>query len=391
MEKKNEVAEYYSGRGEYSKSNLLIGSKYKSSLLENKLIAVSLSKINEAIEDKEGTLIVKIPATELKQLLGVSGNSFYERLDETAEAMTGRTIGMSDPETQSFDYIAVVDRAHYEGGILTVEYNRHLNKYLKNIESNFTILSIDTMMQFDSVYAFRLYEVLKSRCYTRKGAPKTNKYSINISLSELKLDLGIINANEDRVKRVLRGSTTPDYDEAARVAVEKMYSKWYEFKRQVLDVAVQEINSNEKAMMQIDYNTDKCGRGGRVVSVTFLITLLGSEDQREKKEETSGMSEDDEMEFLFELKTVFSEFPELKLANLKEIAKTANWDMKACKKAAIVASEAGDIENPTGFIISAIKNNWEKNNKNSNRKNSFNDFTQNEYDYEDLEKKLVAN
>ncbi len=257
---------------------LLIGIQFGSTLLENKLIAATLYKIKEATKDKEGSFIVKMPATELKQQLGVSGNSIYERIGETAEAMTGRTIGMFAPDTQRVDYIEAVDKANYECGVLTVEYNRHLNEYLENIESSFTIKSIDTMMQVNSVYTFRLYEILKSYCYIRMEEPKTDKYSMSINLSELQFDLGIINANEDRVKRVLRGSSTPDYDEAARVAKEKMYTKWYEFKRQVLDVAVQEINTNKEAMMQIEYEANKHGRGGRVVNVTFLITMLNGDD-----------------------------------------------------------------------------------------------------------------
>ena len=59
MEYKSEgaVSEvYFQNNTDYVKSNFLIGAKYKSSLLENKVMAISLNKIKDAEEDKEGGL-----------------------------------------------------------------------------------------------------------------------------------------------------------------------------------------------------------------------------------------------------------------------------------------------------------------------------------------------
>ena len=79
--KEGDYAVDFYQNSDYVKSNFLIGAKYKSSLLENKVMAISLNKIKDAEEDKEGTLIVRLKASELKKLLDSKSGSFYSQLD----------------------------------------------------------------------------------------------------------------------------------------------------------------------------------------------------------------------------------------------------------------------------------------------------------------------
>ena len=80
----------------FSKSNTLIDSKYKASLMEQKLLNIVLSKLQKRQYNDEGEtggLVCSIKAAELRELLRVSGGSFYTQLNKAAAAMTSRTIG----------------------------------------------------------------------------------------------------------------------------------------------------------------------------------------------------------------------------------------------------------------------------------------------------------
>ena len=186
---------------QYQKSNFIISGKYKSSLLENKLMAISLSKLQYA-EETSDSLVSRIKASELRELLKGNSGSFYQKLDEAARKMTGKTIGISNPEEKRFCYLAVVIMSKYENGEFIIEYNKHLKKYLCNIKQNFTILNLSLMLSIDNGYGFRLYELLKSKAYYPKGyenRTKSETFLVKYSVAELKLLLGIVNAELDTV------------------------------------------------------------------------------------------------------------------------------------------------------------------------------------------------
>lgn len=373
---------------EYFKSNFLIGAKYKSTLLENKIMAISLSHIQNAEEDMNtGALISKIPASELRELMGVKGGSFYNQLDKAAKSMTGKTIGMSNPEKKVFDYIAVIIRAHYEGGIFTLEYNPHMKSYIQDIKQNFTILNLPTMLEFDSVYSFRLYELLKSKAYYPKGIDRReNVFKISFSVSELKLNLGVVNAELDKVKKALHNSKTPDYDKAIEISPEKVFETWYEFKRRALDIAVKEIN--KKTDMEVTYNSLKSGRGGKVYQIDFIVELNKEE---KKADELSQEDKDNIIDEIFE----FIEEP-VKLKDIRAIVEAAEYDKDKVKKAYdIMKNSNSDINNMVGFMIKAIKDNFSlpvsiKKDKNPSTA-QFNQFMHQDYDIEALEKELLNN
>ena len=381
-------ARYYKN-SDYVKSNLLIGAKYKSSLLENKVMAISLNKIKDAEEDKEGTLIVRLKASELKKLLDSKSGSFYSQLDKIGSSMTGRVIGMSDPENERFHYMSVINNAHYENGVLTLEYNKNLNGYLKNIKQNFTKLNLETMLDFKSVYSFRLYELLKSRAYYPRGEKrKDNAFVVTYDLPELKLDLGVINAELANVQKILNNSKKPDYEAALEASPEKVFTTWFEFRRNCIDVAVKEINEKrDRTEMEVDYKPRKSGQGGKVYGVDFYIKLY--KRAAESAESTvKELSEDEKLNFYDEIRDVID--CGIKSKDAKAIAEAAEFNMDTIKSKYELAKEQ-DVDNIVGFMISAIKNDYTRVSVsgNKNKKNSFTDFKQRTYDFEELEREAV--
>ena len=371
---------------EYKKSNFLIGAKYKSSLLENKILAVSLTKVSK---DDSGQLISTVTASELKKYMKTTTGSFYDQLYSCADNLTNRQIVMEDRENHKFMILNIVQTALYDNGKFTIKYNSDLEKYLYGLQQNFTKLSLPVMMSFKSVYSFRLYELLKSKAYyPRDKKQAENLFRITFSLSELKLDLGAVNSSYDRVQRVLKGSS-PDYDKAVEAAKEKTFARWGDFKDRVIDVAVNEINSMPEACMNVSYELGKAGRGGKVYEVSFIVKL------------TSGITELVESEVVIapvvtadmgvvELIDDLLENEDMRVKDIKAIAVAAENDFELVKNAyEIYQKQKVKAANFTGWMIAAIKNGYKDSKKYT--RNSFHDFEQNEYDFNQLELQLVSN
>ena len=379
---------------DYVKSNFLISAKYKSTLFENQIMAISLSKILDAEEDElTGIIESHIRASEIKALLNKkSSGSFYDQLKRAANNMTGKSIGVEDKDREAFDYIAIIIRATYENGIFTIKYNPDFKQHLKNIRKNFTPFNLRVMIKFTNVYAFRLYELLKSKAYMPKvGLVKDKTFKEEYTLSELKLIMGVVNPENEKVKRFLNNCKTPDFDRAVEIAPEQMYSTWMDFKKYVLEPAVNEIN--EMSDIKVTYKNITGGKGGKTYLLHFYVTYLG-EDIREKRI----LTEEEKDNVLDEIMELIEE--PLKLKDIKAIASASEYDIDRIKAAyKIVKSQAGEIRNLTGYLISAIENEYqsvtveakESGKKGYVKKNQFNQMTLVDYDFEEIEKYIVNN
>ena len=82
----------YESHGDlFPKSNSLINSKYKASLMEQKLFNIVLSRLQHRQFEDEGEiggLVCTLKASELKNMLGVTGGSFYTQLNTASASMT---------------------------------------------------------------------------------------------------------------------------------------------------------------------------------------------------------------------------------------------------------------------------------------------------------------
>lgn len=383
MKTKSEVVAYNPDL-DYIKSNILVSAKYRSSLLENRLLAVSLAQIPKSIEDSSGDIVVRIPGSELKKLFNLKDyGNLYSRLDETASKMTGRSIGYSNPDLQEFEYMSVVTYAKFKDNIFECHFNNEMRKFLKNIESNFTSFNLKIMLNWKSIYTFRLYEVLKSRCYVPKGKPKTNNFEITYNLNELKLELGVVNAELAEVRSILNSSRkAPDYDKAVEKSPERVLDNWQDFKKRCLDVAVNEINSKENVNMHVEYDTQKQGRGGRIYGIIFKIHLnsVAEEDSNDIIE----LSENEKADFYDLVMETIEE--RLKLRDIISISESANYNLEIIKEKYEI-SKHQNIDNLVGWLIKAIKDDYSQPIK-SNKIIDV-DFEQREYNFDELKKEIL--
>lgn len=263
------------------------------------------------------------------------------------------------------------------------------------------MLELETLLRYRSIYSLRLHEILLSRCYKQKkaGAAKYaakesdgRHYRIEFSLSELKLSLGVVNAESAAVKKILSGSSAPDYDRAVEKASEKSFNTWYEMRRKVIDVAVKEINETDNGM-SVTYEPLQAGRGGKVYGVSFFVELTEAKEKklREKEIKKESLTEDEIFDIQCTVRLRVAELTGkvLSLKEIKAVCDAAEYDPDKIGKACKAAASAGEISNMTGFLITAIQEGYEPQKRAAQKKNKFQNFTQRVYDYDKLEKELL--
>lgn len=372
MENRIVAATYDADLGTYRKSNYLIKAKYKMSLTSEKLFAISLSRLRENFENG-GKMSVTITKSELRRLLAKQdkdGNSFiddgniYRQLLEAANSLHLLAIYIQNDSKKHFHIENIYHTINYNDSDLYFEFNPNIRSYVLELKDNFTVLNLPTMLRFTRNYSYRLYEILKSKCYYPKYVPieqRTDKFQFHLDLLELKFTIGVLDAKDEKVIKLFH-SENPTID-VYRKAYEILkkddegktrdrkvkYDTWKDFKTRVLDPSVEEIN--EKTDIRVKYIQGK-GARGRVVDIAFYVDLLKELPVLEVKKRTAEEIED----FLDDMRMIMPLV--IKTKDLKAIAEAADYNLEKIRKAVALYQKAGNIDNVVGFLIAAIRENY---------------------------------
>ena len=353
----------------YPKSNAIIQAKYKSTLFESKILELGLYKLQkDDFKSVKGGYVCEISASEIKNMIGdkISPKHVYDRLEKAASKVGGKMIGYKDDKKREFDYIALITHIAYKDGVLKMTFNSELREYILDIKSKFTMLSIQEIMSFDEVYTKKLYEFIKSKSYSH-GKEEADIYVTDVSLAELKFLLGLIDSEEPAVKEVLNQSKAPDYEKAVQVAKNKKYDSWSNLRRKCLDPAVAEINA--KTNMYVEYDTVK-GRHGKVERLMFRSqyededgSILMNKDEMEinpedKTDESFKNTDIYKMSIVLEVSKMIEGVGTLDVIS---IAEAANYNLKIVEdKYTLLQEQTTEVENVTGWMIQAIREDYKK-------------------------------
>lgn len=343
------------------KSNFLISSVYRASLLENKVLALALTKVKLS----EGRPVATLKTKEIKQVLHVTGNAMGTYLKDVATSLAGRTIFIESPDG-SFKCMSLVGVVNYQSGSGTMEikFEPEIKDYIYDLKANFTMLNIPMMLSFRSGWSYRLYELLVSRAYHSKYDKETgNVFHIKYSVSELKLHLGTVQIKDDKgkinrdIQREMEKKEV-DYDYIVNELVHeklKSFDKWSDFKRRVLDVAVNEIN--EKSDIHVEYELMRSGRGGKIYGIDFEVTRKDNVVEPTQKLEvlTPSDAEIDDMTDM--VMDIIDE--KIKISQAKALLKAADYDISRIEYAYELAKKQDEIHNLIGWLTAAIRDGYE--------------------------------
>ncbi len=360
------------------RSNALIEAKYKSSLMEKKLVALAISKLT--IRDSK--LVAEMTASEIREALHYSGNSLYEHLRSMSEATMQHYLYIEDDRNNdSFDIIAVLDRARYKNGTLIFTFNDEIKKHTLDVEQRYSLTSLPALLSFDSNNTYRLYEILMINYYK---VPQHGTYEIDYSLAQLKFELGLVDVNQPEVQRALKAGKTYEYI-LENVVKKYPYKDYSNFRVRVLEKAKKDLEKSELSEICFDYKPIRAGRGGRCVGVKFFIKRHGTIQVEREKLRQKELVTDENVNRVMEM----SEGRITTREAVRLLAKAGN-DYDRVYRIYIEAMKRSGITNLVGWMITALDEQWtfsplpkEKS------KNSYQDFEQRSYDFDELEMQLL--
>lgn len=388
----NEIASI-SDNPNISKSNYLISAKYQSTLLENQILALSLRKVKK--EGNQWTSV--LTAEEIKRVLGKDYQSFYSQLKDTAVRLLHNVIMIEDPEKKKFRGSNIITDCESEDGNFKITYNPSMHHIISDLKTNFTVLNLNVMVKFDSVLSFRLYELLKSKCYRPKGVENTsNIYTTEFGLSELKITLGAININHQYISSMLNGKESPDYDKILDEAYElskrdptfkkPKFEKWYDFKRQCLEPSVEELNAISD--LHVSYEPLRGGKGGKVKRIRFTMELNPIQIEEKEIKPEKIMTSSEILQCMKEVSNLIQ--PPIPMNDVEAILNEANYDMEKIRNAYAVLEAQAEVKNVTGFMIDAIRKEYQTPVRRTTvKKNKFKNFEEHDTDFDALAEEIM--
>ena len=144
--------------------------------------------------------------------------------------------------------------------------------------------------------------------------------------------------------------------------------------------------------MEVSYDTERSGRGGKVHKIIFYVKYKAiteaALDDTDTKPELTQEQKDEIVDIVSDL----IEEP-VKTKDIRAICESAHYDVEKVKTAYAVLKKSTGVDSVVGFMISAIKNGYDlpvSTKEKKEIKNKFNNFKQREYSEEfwnDVERK----
>lgn len=218
-------------------ANDIIRGKSEMSLQEARLIRLLITQV--AKEDKDlKTYTCRIQ--DLAKFLGISQSNMYRDIYTICDNLLTCLvrIGTGNPREPWLKY-QWVSMANYDGnGTVTLKLSEQTSRYVLELSEWFTQYRLDNILEFNSYYAIRLYELLKCDI----GVSQDRKVYFEYSIDELRLFF----------------------------SCENKYKETKDFNKRVIEISVREINAKADIDVYIEY----CKTGKSITSVRFYFMYL---------------------------------------------------------------------------------------------------------------------
>jgi plasmid replication initiation protein len=328
------------------KSNKLVEASYKLTAGEQKIIYKLTSIINKNDDDfKEYSFKI----SEFIKLLGIKDQSKYTEIPKITKGLMKKVFTIHDEKGElQISWLSSVRYLKGTGEVI-LKFDSNLKPLLLELKKEFTKFNIKNVIRFKSFYSMRIYELLKQ--YSNIGERI-------FELNDLRYILGI---------------EPEEY---------KLYS---DFKRYVIKQAQKEINSN-KTDMSFEFEEIKTGR--KVTSIKFIIK---SNRKNNPKDEiaagavASKIQIQQKQDLIKEVQAMFTEHKITK-AEASCILKDANNNIDLIKQCYTYLLDK-NVKNIVGYMRKLVKG---FNEPQENKTSTFNNFKQRDYDFKELEMKLLG-
>ena len=353
------------------KSHNLIESSYNLTLNEQRLLYLGAKKLkpryiesNIRPSDLKTVLAhetfkdLKIYVSEFKDIFNVNSKNIYQVLSDTAKSLYEKSIQYMENDGTFVEKRWVIT-CKYNNNDKSVELTFHPDLVLDLLvlKGKYGRMQFEPVKKFTSTYAFRLYELLQNYSYQGKR---------EIQLEDLRYKLGI-------------------YDE-------EKYKRYTDFNKRILQPSIELINTHTD--INVEYESKRYGRS--IGSIKFYI----SKNNKFNLIDTSENDVIDEKQIMHIQQIVNKSITPSQAGILIDLTLTAikehNVDMSFYEyiqqKVDCINeyNKHNDIKSYIGILYTAIKENWQMNQTKEKQKLlNFNNFEAREYNYDELERKLL--
>ena len=204
-------------------------ARYDLNITELKILAFIISKVKPTDTELQS---YKFSVVEFCRVCGIDpeNGKNYKHIKEILQGLRDKSFWVMD-ENGAEVLVGWLQKARvYKGsGMITVKLDEDMRKYVIGLFSDFTQYELLSTLPMKSAYSFRMYELLKSYAYQKRHTFKV--------------------------------------DELKRQLAAEVYTNFKDFRRKVIEVAVQEINKYTD--LEVSWEPETFGR--KVVEVTFDI------------------------------------------------------------------------------------------------------------------------
>jgi plasmid replication initiation protein len=304
--------------------NTFLDSPKNLTLQEYKLFMFLVSKIDPINGDFS---VFRVTALEFAKAIGVENSTYiYRDLQAVTLRLMTRVVKIHRTEDQLLIQTHLLDSVHYwyGEGYVDIKISDDMKPYLLNLKREFTQYKLSQIIKLSSVYAIKIYELLKKQ----EGLGKRT-----IFIDDLRKKLSI---------------------------QDNHYKKINDLKLRVLEISKREINL--KTDLKIDFEFIKTGR--KVTAVQFDI-----KPKNEKTKKQKGLccvnNEKDPRQVREIMQFGYSASQAMDMLDYVD-----NLDAENAIKAVKSQIKKGNAKNPKAMIKTALKEKWSNDEGDSSRKNN---------------------
>ena len=308
---KNSILDQYNSMIAVQHNNL-VTAKYSMTLQQKRIMIWLISQIQpNDIEFKEHILDIKT----LINICKLSGESSYKEIKKITFSLIEKGVRIIDISNNQYDkeiQVSWLSSADYDQGRVKLSFNPKLKPYLLQLKQKFTSINLLDLMQFKSIYAIRIYELLKQ--YEVIGER-------TLLITDIKEYCGI----------KIKLNTYPN------------------FEKRVLLISQREINN--KSDIKFEFKRIKESR--KFVAIKFLISRNKAYYKRNQPEQQS-----------FDIKRKPPVYDRLKEFGISTrmtnnlIKQYYNDTIENALNAVDIQMSKTIVRNPKAMVISAIKEKW---------------------------------
>jgi len=329
-----------------TKSNYFImNSSYDLSLEEQKIILTLASMVQPTDEEFKP---YKFRIAEFMELVGVSDKSKYTEIPKMTKELMKKVFEIQ--EGNKLIQTAWLSGVIYEkgSGLVELTFSPYLKPYMLQLKEKFTQYQLGNILNMKSKYSPRIYEILKCNEFKKQG---------------------YIEIEFDELRKLLKA--------------DNIYPLYADFKRKVLIQTQKELGK----ISDISFEFEEIKTGRKVTSIKFKISKNNNAKNEIAVTAVAPIEGQQTIEDMDNIQAVKNIVGGIKDDGAMKIFKAAGGDIEVIKAKYSVVSKFKKVNNLTGAMIDAIKEDW-RNEERYNR--TFNNFESREYDYDELEKKLLG-